>query len=101
MPFRTVVFLHAFILVAASMAGPAHAIDAEAPPQHPALLDHYAFRPPWKVAGVDYGVGYPTSTKLIDPSAISARNVSVDAKAHVITVAGSNVTLNGFDFSLA
>ena len=68
--------------------------------QHPLMLGGYAVRPPWKVAGVDYGVGYLTTTKLADPSIIAMAGVSVDREKHIITVMDSNVTIDGFDFSL-
>jgi hypothetical protein len=75
--------------------------SVEIPAQHPLLLSRYAFRPPWKVAGVDFGVGYPASAKLADPSTITMADVSVDTKNHTVTVMGSNVTIDGYDFSLA
>ena len=78
--------------------------SADAPaaaPQVPMLLDGYAVRPAWNVAGVDYAVGYASGTTLKDPSTISMAGVSVDTVNHVINVNGSNVTLNGYDFSLA
>src|SRR5271157_4225717 len=72
-------------------------------PQLPTLLNGYAVRPPWKVAGVDYAVGVPIGTALKDPT-IAANlptGVSVDTINHMIRVAASNVTLNGYDFGLA
>lgn len=36
--------------------------------QYPNLLDGYAARPPWRVAGVDYGVGPPAATVFKIPS---------------------------------
>jgi hypothetical protein len=67
-------------------------------PLLPNALSHYAARPPWKVAGVDYAVGIPAGTTLQDPATIAVSGVSVDAAKHTITVAGSNVTLSGYDF---
>ncbi|PPQ29489.1 right-handed parallel beta-helix repeat-containing protein [Rhodopila globiformis] len=61
------------------------------------LLSGYAARPSWQVAGVDYAVGDPSG--LADPSSINMAGVSVDAASHTITISGSNVTLNGYDFS--
>ncbi len=69
-------------------------------PQLPTILTGYAARPSWKVAGVDYAVGIPTGTALKDPATIAMAGVSVNTTAHTITVTGSNVTLNGYDFSL-
>jgi len=64
------------------------------------LLDSYAVRPTWQVAGVDYDVGTPSGTKLKDPSTIKMSGVSVNTGTHTITVSSSNVTLDGYDFSL-
>ncbi len=69
-------------------------------PQLPNLLNDYALRPPWKVAGVDYAVGVPSGTALKDPTTISMPGVSINTNRHIIFVTGSNVTLNGHDFSL-
>ncbi|MDE5452804.1 hypothetical protein GWE18_07965 [Bradyrhizobium sp. CSA112] len=67
-------------------------------PQVPHLLDSYATRPPWKVAGVDYAVGVPSSTVLKNPSTIRMSGVSIDTANHLIRVTGNNVTLDGYDF---
>ena len=68
--------------------------------QVPTLLNGYAVRPPWNVAGVDYHVGVTAGTILKDPSTINIAGVLVDRTSHIITVTGSNVTLDGYDFSL-
>ncbi len=65
------------------------------------LLEGYAKRPPWEVAGVDYAVGPHTGLTLKDPSNISMPGVSLDATHHWIFVTGNNVTLNGYDFTLS
>ena len=72
-------------------------------PQLSSLLDSYAVRPPWQVAGVDYAVGVPAGTALKDPSALAnlPAGVSIDAANHVVNILGNNVTLDGFDFSLS
>src|SRR4051812_22408559 len=64
------------------------------------LLDSYATRPSWEVAGVDHSVGVPSGTNLKQPALISMAGVSVNSSSHIITVAASNVTLDGYDFSL-
>ncbi len=69
-------------------------------PQLPNLLNGYAVRPPWEVAGVDYAVGVPSGTVLKNPSTISMPGVSVNTSTHTIGITGNNVTLNGYDFSL-
>lgn len=78
--------------------------------QHPHLLDlssttnglghNLVTRPPWKGAGVDYAVGYPTATSLIDWQSISMAGVSVNAGTHTVTISGNGVTLDSIDFSL-
>lgn len=69
--------------------------------QVPTLLNSYAVRPPWNVAGVDYHTGYPSSTVLADPATISISGVTVNTGAHTVTVNGNNITLSGYDFGLA
>jgi Right handed beta helix region len=71
-------------------------------PQLPTLLNGYAVRPAWQVAGVDYAVGVPSGTVLKDPT-IAANlpaGVSINSSQHLIYVTASNVTINGLDFSL-
>jgi hypothetical protein len=68
--------------------------------QHPNLLSGYAVRPAWQVAGVDYAVGVPSSMALKDPAAINMAGISVDTSSRSINITGSNITLNGYDFSL-
>jgi hypothetical protein len=70
------------------------------PAQHPNLLTTYITRPAWRAAGVGYAVGYPAGMVLKNPSTLSLTGVAVDATAHRITVAASNITLEGFDFSI-
>lgn len=67
-------------------------------PQLPNILMHYAARPPWQVAGVDYAVGVPAGTALKNPATIALDGVSVDTAAHTIVISGSNITLDGYEF---
>src|SRR4051794_39152570 len=69
-------------------------------PQLPTLLNGYAARPVWNVAGADYAVGYGSGTILKAPATISMAGVSVDSVNHIISINGSNITLSGYDFSL-
>jgi hypothetical protein len=69
-------------------------------PQFPTLLNGYVATPPWRVAGVDYHVGIPSGTVLLDPATISIPGVSINTSTHTVTVTGNNITLNGYDFSL-
>src|SRR6185437_11221022 len=64
------------------------------------VLNGYAVRPTWNVAAVDYHVGVPAGTVLKSPATISMAGVSVNTASHTVIVAGSNVTLDGYDFSL-
>ena len=68
------------------------------PSQLPNLLLHYAKRPPWKVAGVDYAVGVPSGRSLRGSDAISEVGTAVDETHHFIRVIGDNVKLDGYDF---
>ena len=70
--------------------------------QLPTLLDSYAVRPSWNVAGVDYHVGTPIGTTLKDPATINMAGVSVHmggSTGNYLLVSGSNVVLDGYDFS--
>ena len=69
-------------------------------PELPNILNGYAVRPSWEVAGVDYAVGIPSGTSLSSPTTINNPNVSVNLANHHVTVTGNNVTLSGIDFSL-
>jgi hypothetical protein len=89
-----------FILIGPTRSEINQSADNDIPPQHPSLLNGYAVRPPWKVAGVDYGVGYPSTIKLAEPSTISMIGVSADRRNHTLTVTGDDVTIDGYDFSL-
>ena len=67
-------------------------------PQLPTLLNGYASRPLWNVAGVDYAVGVNAGTVLKIPS---AANLPQGATLYngAIYVDGNNVTLNGYNLS--
>ena len=70
-------------------------------PQHPALLAGYNVRPPWKVAGVDYAVGYPKGTALTDWESLTGSGISVNPSDHSVTLTGqSGATISNVDFSL-
>jgi hypothetical protein len=69
-------------------------------PQLPTLLNGYAVRPSWNVAGVDYYVGVPAGTILKNPATISMAGVSVNTTSHTVTITGNDITLSGYDFSL-
>jgi hypothetical protein len=72
------------------------------PPQLPDLLRQYKKISPCQVAGVNYAVGYGT-TSLRDPitCACLPAGATVDSDHHFIRVTNTpDVTLSGFDFSL-
>lgn len=68
--------------------------------QVPHLLDGYAYKPGWSVAGVNYGVGVPDGQVLTNPALISTAGVSINTATRVVTVSGNNVTLDSYDFTL-
>lgn len=88
--------------------GSPNALTGTAP--FPSILSGYTARAPWKVAGVDYAVGIPTGTTLVDPATVSCAGgsgcagcpsgVSCNSTNHEWTVSGANVTLTSWDFSL-
>jgi|ERR1700722_511699 len=74
------------------------------PPQLPNLLNGYAARPPWHVAGVDYGVGVPTAKQAtyLDPATLpSSGNIFANPATGAIHINASNQTLDNYDCSLA
>jgi transposase len=66
--------------------------------QHPMLLDNYAARPPWKVAGVDYAVGLPAGIVLKLPT---EENLPIGTilRSEAIYVVGKDITLDGYNLS--
>lgn len=74
------------------------------PAQHPTLLSSYVTRGSWKVAGVDYAVGFPTGIVLkdflTDPALTANPNIVINSSNKTITISGDNVTLDGYDFTL-
>jgi hypothetical protein len=88
-----------------ALAQPAGPPPPPPPPvgQHPALLASYAKRPPWKVAGVDYGVGVPSTATLTDWQLLSGPGITVNTTASLPYVRVDNtsdVVISGVDFSL-
>lgn len=73
-------------------------------PQRPALLTGYSVRPAWKVAGVDYAVGFAAGQALkdplSDPELSTNPKIAIDSVNRIIRITGSNVTLDGYDFTL-
>ena len=71
-------------------------------PEFPSILSGYTERPSWMVAGVDYAVGISQGTVLKDPAGINMTGVTVDNDSSPDrSVTAANVTLDGYDFSLA
>lgn len=68
--------------------------------QHINLLSAYQVRPFWKVAGVDYAVGFPATLILKNPALINRPGVSVDLTNRLIRITGNNITLDGYDFTM-
>ena len=70
-------------------------------PEYSKLLNGYAVRPSWEVAGVDYYVGVPANAVLSDPSTLSSNpNISVNSSTHQISAYGSGYTISNINFSL-
>ena len=68
-------------------------------PQLPHLLDSYAARPSWQVAGVDYAVGVHTGVVLKIPTAGNLPPGASLGSGPTIYVDGNNVTLKGYDLT--
>jgi hypothetical protein len=68
-------------------------------PQFPHLLDGYAVRPSWHVAGVDYAVGVPDGTVLKDPTTDSLPS-GCSFSGSTVTCSGNDIVLQEYDFSL-
>lgn len=79
--------------------------DPEEPPvgtgQFPNALAGFTPVPTlWDVAGVDYPVGVPAGSVLVNPSTLSGvAGYSVNAGTHKVTVTGANRTTTLIDFS--
>ena len=70
-------------------------------PQYPTLLNDYARRPPWNVAGVDYHVGAPAGTVFKDWRTLKANTLpgfEWDSRGYFRCKAGI-VLLDGYDFT--
>src|ERR1700692_3502627 len=66
--------------------------------QHPALLDGYAVRPPWMVAGVDYAVGFMSTSALRDWHDLKETGMSIVGNlVRIDNISGAH--LNLVDFS--
>jgi len=72
------------------------------PIQYPALLNQYAHRPPWDVAGVDYYVGMPEGQVLKDwQTLISTTRIpgfDWDTRGYFRCNSG-NIVIDGYDFT--
>lgn len=58
-------------------------------------------RAPWNAPGVDYYVGIPSGTSLLDPTNSANLPTGASFAGHTVSVTGCNVTLNGFDFTIS
>ena len=67
-------------------------------PQYADLLDGYAVRPSWQVAGVDYAVGAHPGVVLKVPTAGNLPP-GTELSDGAIYVTGNNVTLSGYDLT--
>lgn len=72
------------------------------PAQFPGMLSGYAKRPPWHVAGVDYGVGPPANQVYKTPGVDAMPSgASYNSGTHNITVSAANVVLDGWDMTVS
>src|SRR5580765_7430779 len=62
------------------------ATSTGASPQLPTILNGYPKRPPWQVAGVDYGVGPPNSQSFLNSANLAA---NFPSGVTVVNTAGS------------
>jgi hypothetical protein len=104
---RSALLLLTFVTAQAHFSALAQCPPPSPPPppgaQHPALLANYVLRPPWKVAGVDYAVGVPSTATLTDWQCLSGPGITVNTTAmppYVRVDNTSNVVISGVDFSL-
>lgn len=91
-----------FVLVSIASQAAVDDGNANAPPGLPpfaGLLNDYAVRPEWSVAGVDYNVGPRSDIALKNPAAIVMEGVSIDRSRSILTVNRAGITLDGYDFS--
>lgn len=65
----------------------------------PGILSGYAKRPPWNVAGIDFGVGVPTGTSLADVTTASLPT-GCHYASPVVTCSSGTPTLSALDFTL-
>jgi hypothetical protein len=102
-----------FVVVFATGAGGLVGAHAETPPadgsqgapaalaRYPNLLEKYAKRPPWNVAGVDYGVGPPSGQSFEDWRNVSIRGCTPAVAKNMMICSGKDITVVGVDFSTA
>jgi len=77
--------------------------NTSTPANYPHLLDGYAVRPPWQVAGVDYYVGCPTNITLkpANDGSIQAMPGFTQIQGSMIRFDGANdLVFDGYDFSV-
>jgi len=91
--------LSLFAPAAAGAPRKAAASEAACTPPHAGLLQDYRIRPNWPVAGVDYCVGVDPQLALKDPATIAMPGIALDRAKRIVTVTGSDVTLDGHDFA--
>jgi hypothetical protein len=104
---RSALMLLMFVATQTPVSALAQTCPPPPPPppggQHPTLLASYRNPPPWKVAGVDYAVGVPSTTPLTDWQLLSGPGITVKATAmppYVRVDDTSNAVISGVDFSL-
>lgn len=66
--------------------------------QLPTILNGYALRPPWNVAGVDYAVGPHSGTSFT--SIASSQPANTTYNGSYLRINANNVTIDGYDFTV-
>ena len=87
-----------FVATSASFTISVAAAADTVPPQHAGLLNRYAYKPSWQVAGVDYAVG-PRPGTIFKTPASNNLPAGVSFSSTQLTINGNNVTLDGYDCS--
>lgn len=96
---RTPDFATSANLQSAQFPDDGHERASRAPIQRPDLLAGYAARPPWKVAGVDYAVGVPADTVLVDWHNLRGPGISIVGNlVRIDNTSGAHI--GGVDFAL-
>jgi hypothetical protein len=88
----------ASVIVNVYADGSTNAPTVAAGAQLPTILNSYAVRPPWKIAGVDYPVGIPDGVSFKDPTTATLPSGCGYNGAEKLVGCSSQATITGYDF---